>query len=249
MELACLDRFQLLDLIFEQLRIGKGGWLVTANLDFLRRYVRDVKCRALYDAADIRVADGMPLVWASKIQGSPVPERVPGSSLVWLILERCLRDERSVYLLGGAGESNFRAIQVIHKKYPSLACIGSSPMVASPPSELDVGAIRNVLESSVPDVLLVGLGSPKQEQIIQNLRPHFPRTWMIGIGITFSFISGDLSRAPRWIRKIGAEWVYRMFQDPKRLARRYLLENLPFAFRLFPHAVIRRLLGKKGRRS
>ena len=119
-------------------------------------------------------------------------------------------------------------------------------MVASPPSELDVDAIRKALESSNPDVLLVGLGSPKKEQLIQDLRPLFPRTWMIGIGITFSFISGDLTRAPKWIRKIGAEWVYRMFQDPKRLVRRYLLEDLPFDFRLFQHVIAKRFWGKKG---
>lgn len=244
MQLARVDRFQLLDHVFEQLRLGEGGWIVTANLDFLRRYVLEKKYEELYSAADLRVADGMPLVWASKIQGTPVPERVPGSSLVWLILERCLRENRSVYLLGGANDANPRALKVIQEKYPSLVCAGSSPMVASPPSDKDVASIRTILSSQNPDVLLVGLGSPKQEQLIQLLRPYFPKTWMIGIGITFSFISGDLARAPRWVRRIGAEWIYRMFQDPKRLVKRYLVEDLPFAMRLFFKVILARLVRK-----
>src|ERR1019366_4821585 len=92
LRLARLDRHHLLDHVFECLRVGQGGWLVTANLDFLRRYVRDRQSRELYDAADVRVADGMPLVWACKLQGQPLPERVPGSSLVWLLAERAARE-------------------------------------------------------------------------------------------------------------------------------------------------------------
>jgi N-acetylglucosaminyldiphosphoundecaprenol N-acetyl-beta-D-mannosaminyltransferase len=91
-----------------------------------------------------------------------------------------------------------------------------------------------------PDILLVGLGSPKQEQLIRALRPHLPATWMVGVGISFSFVAGEIKRAPVWMRKAGVEWVHRLAQEPRRLAKRYLVHDLPFAVRLFTHAAIAR---------
>ena len=97
------------------------------------------------------------------------------------------------------------------------------------------------LAPAQPDILLVGLGSPKQEHVIHALRRHLPATWMIGVGVSFSFLAGDVSRAPVWMRRAGIEWIHRMLQDPRRLAKRYLVHDMPFALRLFPHAIWARL--------
>jgi N-acetylglucosaminyldiphosphoundecaprenol N-acetyl-beta-D-mannosaminyltransferase len=246
LHLARIDRHALLDYLFASTRAGRGGWLVTANLDFLRRYIRDPAVRALYDAAELRVADGMPLVWACRLQGQPLPERVSGSSLVWLLAERAAREGRSLYLLGGAPGANEGARKVLARKYPDLEpCGGASPVVGSPPSASDIASILAGLEGRRPDILLVGLGSPKQEQVIRALREHLPATWMIGVGGSFSFIAGDVKRAPAWMRKAGIEWIHRLLQEPRRLARRYLLDDLPFALRLFPHALMARLRRRK----
>ena len=248
LRLACLDWQRLVDHIFASLEVGRGGWLITANLDFLRRYVCDLQARDLYDAAEIRVADGMPLVWACWLQGDKLPERVPGSSLVWPLVERAAREGRSVYLLGGAAGVNGRAGKVLVEMYPSLKlCGSSSPRIGSPPSPSEVEGVLSELMQARPDILLVGLGSPKQEQLIRTLREHLPSTWMIGVGISFSFIAGDLKRAPEWMCRIGVEWVHRMVQDPGRLVKRYLVEDLPFALRLFPHVLRVRLDRQRGR--
>src|ERR1700690_4598603 len=106
MSLARLDFDGVLDHVFGDLDAGRGGWLITANLDFLRRHVRDPESRALYAAADLRVADGMPLVWAARAQGTPVPGRIAGSSLLVPLVERAARSGRSVYLLGGEPGAN-----------------------------------------------------------------------------------------------------------------------------------------------
>jgi N-acetylglucosaminyldiphosphoundecaprenol N-acetyl-beta-D-mannosaminyltransferase len=242
LHLARIDLHGLVDHMFASLEAGRGGWLITANLDFLRRYVRDPEARALYDAAEIRVADGMPLVWACWVQGDKLPERVPGSSLVWPVIERASREGRSIYLLGGAPGASGRAAKVLVDKYPSLKlCGASSPQIGSPPSSRDVEVVLAELAKARPDILLVGLGSPKQEQLIRVLREHLPSTWMIGVGISFSFIAGDLKRAPAWMCKLGIEWVHRMIQDPRRLTKRYLVDDVPFALRLFPHALRVRL--------
>ncbi len=245
LRLARIDRWQLLDHMFGSLAAGRGGWLVTANLDFLRRYVLDTSARALYDAADLRVADGMPLIWACKLQGTPLPGRVPGSSLVGLLVERAARERRSVYLLGGTPEASAGAAKVFRDNHPSLDLCGRScPTLASPPSQREVDAVAAELARCSPDIVLVALGSPKQEELIHRLRNQLPSAWMVGVGISLSFVAGEVRRAPKWMRRIGLEWLHRLLQDPRRLAKRYLVDDIPFVLRLFPHALSRRLAGR-----
>jgi N-acetylglucosaminyldiphosphoundecaprenol N-acetyl-beta-D-mannosaminyltransferase len=246
MRLARTDEGGLLDHMFTSMARGAGGWVVTANLDFLRRFVRIPAMRALYGAADISVADGMPLVWAARLQGDQLPERVAGSALIWSLAERAAREGRSVYLLGGEPRANEEAVAVLHQRWPALKIVGhSSPMIKSPPTAEDMAPLRDELVRLDPDLLLVGMGSPKQEQMIQLLRADLPRAWMMGVGISFSFVAGRVSRAPRWMQKSGLEWVWRLAQEPRRLARRYLVEDLPFSVELFVRACWKRL--RRGR--
>jgi N-acetylglucosaminyldiphosphoundecaprenol N-acetyl-beta-D-mannosaminyltransferase len=241
MALARIDQRGVLDHMFAELGRGRGGWLITANLDFLRRHVRDPEARALYDAADLRVADGMPLVWAARVQGDELPERVAGSALVPLIAARAAQEGRSLYLLGGAPGACERAAEELARTYPGLRVCGtSSPRVGNPPSAAELGPIRDELTRLRPDILLVGLGSPKQEVLIRELRASMPGAWMIGVGISFSFIAGDVRRAPGWMQQTGLEWIYRLAQEPRRLARRYLVEDLPFSLLLLAHVLRQR---------
>src|ERR1700754_404581 len=101
MPLACVSEDGVLDHMFREIAARRGGWLITANLDFLRRFAKDPAMRQLYASADVTVADGMPLVWASGLLGRPVPERVAGSALIYRFAERAAREGRSLYLLGG----------------------------------------------------------------------------------------------------------------------------------------------------
>lgn len=238
LEVASVTSARLVDAIFARLRAGAGGWLITANLDFLRRWAKEPEMRALYSAADLRVADGMPLVWAARLQGDDVPERVAGSSLALLLAERAASTGHSIYLLGGQGESAARAALVLQSRYPGLIVAGtSSPMVHSPPTDDEINALVATLQPLQPRILMVGLGSPKQEHLIERLRAHFPSTFMIGVGVSFSFIAGELQRAPAWMQKLGLEWMHRMAQEPGRLAKRYLIDDLPFVGSLFVHAL------------
>ena len=238
MRLARVTRAELLDRIFAALAAGQGGWLVTANLDFLRRYVGDARVRTLYDAADLCVADGAPLVWASRLQGYGLPERVTGSSLLWYLAERAAREARSLYLLGGTPASNQGAARVLVERYPALHICGRScPLISAPPTADELASLQSELTALRPDILLVALGSPKQEEVIAALRPHLPATWMVGVGASLSFAAGELDRAPVWMRRAGLEWLHRLAQEPSRLARRYLIEDLPFALRLFSAAL------------
>ena len=241
MRVADLSGHALLDHVFAELAQERGGWIVTANLDILRRYALDSDCRALYDAADVRVADGMPLVWAAQLSGRALPERIAGSSLTLELAARAADEGRSLYLLGGAEGAAEGCRRALEERHPGLAITGtSSPRVGSPATWSEVDRIAGTLRGD-PDIVLVGLGSPKQEFLIQKLRQRFPRTWFMGVGITFSFVAGEVSRAPVWMQRAGVEWVHRLAQEPGRLARRYLIEDLPFAGVLFASALRDRL--------
>ena len=246
----CIDRQTLLERIFGSLARGEGGWVVTANLDFIRHNAIDAQARALYGQADLCVADGMPLVWAARLQGQPLPERVAGSTLINHLVERAAAEGRSLYMLGGTDSANQRAAERIQARHPTLRLCGrSSPSVASPPNAMDIRRVADELLALQPDIVLVGLGSPKQEQVIAALRPLLPQTWMMGVGISFSFMAGEVRRAPVWMQRIGLEWIHRMLQDPRRLIKRYLVEDLPFALRLFASALATRVRNRGRRRT
>ncbi len=111
------------------------------------------------------------------------------------------------------------------------------------PAQLD--AIHHLLQASKPDMVYVALGSPKQEKLIDRLRMDFPNMWWMGIGISLSFISGEVQRAPLWVQRLGLEWIHRLSQEPRRLAKRYLVDGIPFAIQLLAGSALRRLSRKR----
>jgi N-acetylglucosaminyldiphosphoundecaprenol N-acetyl-beta-D-mannosaminyltransferase len=118
-------------------------------------------------------------------------------------------------------------------RWPSLRIAGtSSPRVSSEPTEVELASILCSLRQTEPDLIYVGLGAPKQERLIAALRSELPRAWWSGVGVSLSFIAGDIRRAPPWMQRGGLEWVHRLVQEPRRLARRYLAEDIPFTLRL-----------------
>ncbi len=241
MDLARTESRDLLDYIFGELSRGRGGWLVTANLDFLRRHVKDPRDRSTYAAADLRVADGMPLVWASKLRGTPLPERIAGSSLVLPLCQRAASEGVSVYLLGGETRANEEAAQRLLDECPGLTFAGrSAPRVSAEPSPEEITQLRESLLAARPRIVLVAFGSPKQERVIAALKAELPDAWWIGVGISLSFLAGHVQRAPVLVQQLGLEWVHRLVQEPRRLFRRYVVEDLPFAFELFGRSLFER---------
>jgi N-acetylglucosaminyldiphosphoundecaprenol N-acetyl-beta-D-mannosaminyltransferase len=229
---------------------GRGGVVVTPNVDHLRRARRDLHFAAVLTEADLVVADGMPLVWASRLQGTPLPQRVAGSDLISSLTAAAAQQGRSVFLLGGDPGTAKAAAEILHDRFPQLKIAGNlcpKRGFEKDPSELE--KVAGVLREASPDIVYVGLGSPKQEQIIDRMRNTLPRAWWLGVGVSFSFLCGDVRRAPLWMRKYGLEWVHRLAQEPKRLFKRYVVVGLPFAGLMLVGAAARgipnRLTGRK----
>jgi N-acetylglucosaminyldiphosphoundecaprenol N-acetyl-beta-D-mannosaminyltransferase len=220
--------------IVDAAEAGTGHWTITANLDHLRRYHRDPIQKGLIDEADLVVADGMPLIWASRLAGEPLPERVSGSSMVWSICEDASKRHQSVFLLGGDPGVAERAAKVFQDRYPGLDIADTyCPPVGFESDELELERIRRQVVEASPRIVFVALGFPKQDLLIRALRPSLPGASFLGVGISLSYATGDLSRPPAWICNLGLEWAYRLRQEPtRRLVRRYIVDGLPFALLL-----------------
>lgn len=220
---------------------GHGGWVVTPNIDILRRLVTDPSFRALVDSkTTLFTADGAPIIWLSHLLGTPLPERIAGSDLFVELVAEAALNEKSVYLLGGNHGIAEDAAKILMQVYPALRVAGCyAPPFGFENDPEQIGKIRQLLITACPDIIFVGLGSPKQEQLIAGLRELLPQSWWLGIGVSFSFVTGDVQRAPMWMRKTGLEWLYRVLQEPKRLFKRYFLIGIPFALKLFARNLIR----------
>jgi N-acetylglucosaminyldiphosphoundecaprenol N-acetyl-beta-D-mannosaminyltransferase len=233
LELARLTPGQVVDHLFGALAEGVGGWLITANVDYLRRWDADPAVRRLFTGASLVVADGVPLLWAARLQGTPLPDRVAGADLVWLLAERAAGEGRSLYLLGGNEGVAEEAARRLVERWPSLRIAGTAcPRVSSDPTEAERASILRDLKRAEPDLVYVALGAPKEERLIATLRSELPTAWWIGVGVGLSFATGEVRRAPVWMQRAGAEWLHRLLQEPHRLARRYLIHDLFFTLRL-----------------
>jgi len=245
-----LTEAQVVDHVMQALARGQGGWIVTPNLDILRLMSNDPRLARFLQQADLVVADGMPVVWASRLLGDALPERVAGSSLISTLSEAGAENGRSVYLLGGNEGAASGAANVLRSRHPQLRLVG----IHCPPMGFDQDdsyryRLCDEIRQAAPDIVFVALGCPKQERVIAAIRSAAPSAWYVGVGISFSYLSGDVARAPDWMRRMGLEWVFRLHQEPTRLARRYLRDDVPFALRLAGRCLQARLLGRWTRRT
>lgn len=229
--------------ILDEADKGRGHWTITANLDHLRRYRREPIAKRLINQADLVVADGMPLIWASRLAGEPLPERVSGSSMVWSICDALSASGQTLFLLGGDAGVAERAARVFRERYPDLKIVGTTcPPVGFETDEQELARIQHQLAQATPHIVFVALGFPKQDLLIRDLREFLPGASFIGVGISLSYATGDLSRPPAWVCQLGLEWAYRLSQEPtRRLARRYIMNGLPFGLRLMLSALRHRI--------
>jgi len=226
---------QALDRFFELAAMPPGprGCRIaaTVNVDFIvntycatKSTPRNPALARVLRRAELVIADGMPLVWLSRLIGTPLPERVTGADLVPLIAERAARDHVKLYFLGGKEEYTRSAAEILTKRYPGLEIAGiDTPFVKldDPDAERTDLEICQKINESGASILLVGFGNPKQEIWAERNRANLKCGIAVGIGGTFNFIAGAVKRAPDWMRHSGTEWIFRIIQEPGRLWKRY----------------------------
>jgi N-acetylglucosaminyldiphosphoundecaprenol N-acetyl-beta-D-mannosaminyltransferase len=227
---------------------GRGGRIITPNVDIVRQVRTSPEARDHIYLSSLVVADGAPLVWASRIAGQPLPGRVAGSDLIWTLSGALASQRRSIYLLGGEPGAATGAADRLLQTYPGLRVAGlESPAFGFDHRPDEYDAVCERARAAAPDMVFVGLGFPKQERVIARLSAMMPSTWFMGCGAAIGFVAGTHRRAPRWMQKSGVEWLHRLGSEPRRLAERYLVHDLPFAVRLLSSSTWIRLRRAPGR--
>jgi N-acetylglucosaminyldiphosphoundecaprenol N-acetyl-beta-D-mannosaminyltransferase len=205
---------------------GHGGAVFTPNVDHVVTADKNEEFRAAYEAADLSLADGQWVVWASRVLKTPLPAKISGSDLTLPLAKLAGEKGRSIYLLGGAPGAAEAAGKRLTAECGVRICGIDSPRIdLNKPDP----AIVERMKLAAPDLVLVALGSPKQELWIHRNREALRPAVLLGIGATLDFLAGQVRRAPSWISRFGLEWAFRLILEPRRLARRYLVNDPKFA--------------------
>lgn len=222
------------------LQTRQGGAIITPNVEILRQYRRSRELRRFFERLDLRVADGTPVVWASRLQGTPVPERVTGTALIWALAAVAAAHDASIFVAGGQADVAARAAEHLRSLHPTLR-VFSSPCFVRPERAIssEVAPLVATLVADAPEIVFIGLPLASQVHLIEALRERMPNTWFVGVGSAFDFVNGDRTRAPRWVQRAGLEWLHRLGQQPW-LWRRYLVDGLPFAAYMLARALAAR---------
>lgn len=212
---------ETLAIIAEMIASGQPHCAATANVDFIVQALEDVELRRILFDMHLVLADGMPIVWASRFLGNPLPERVTGSGLIPLLLAEAERRGWRVFFLGGTEESVAQAAEKTRAKHPQLKLVGAYSPPFNRLLEMDHEEILRRIHEARPDILLVAFGCPKQEKWINMHYRSAGVPFSVGVGATIDFLAGTFKRAPVWMQKTGTEWIFRMLQEPRRLVKRY----------------------------
>lgn len=236
-----LSESEVVDHVVRAAAAGRGGWMVNPNVDVMRQIVTDQALRQLVSGADLVVADGMPLLWAAALQGSPLKQRVPVSEAIEPICQAAAELDVGVFLLGGSPGTAQRAAEVLRHRYPGLRVGYLCPPLGFEQDEAGMAEVDRAIGAAAPGVVFCAFGFPKQERLMVMWRQRFPSIWFIGSGGTFSMVAGDTPKAPPWMRKTGLEWAHRLRLEPRRLFQRYIVHDVPFALRLLAYSGLARL--------
>jgi len=235
------SRSQVLAQIDGFVQSGKPHQVVTVNVDFLNIAHRDRSFVHLLNAAALSVPDGMPLVWLSRVLRRPLPERITGTDLILNCAELAAQRGYRMFLLGAAPGVADEAAALLESRYPGLRIVGTySPPACDEFDPAENARIIDLIRAARPDMLFVALGTPKQERwIYQNLE-ELGVPVCIGVGGVFNFITGRIPRAPEALQQAGLEWLFRLVLEPRRLWRRYLVDDTRALWRALNYAARQR---------
>jgi len=205
------------------------GYVVTPNIDHVVRYQKHSGFRASCDGAALRLADGVPLVWALRLLGQPIRTRVAGSDLLPALCEMAAEEGYTIFLCGGGRGVADRAAANLAERFPGLRIAGTyTPPLMSDHEGCEAKAAVCAVNSAKPDILFVGLGSPKQELWTHRHWDRLHVTLAVCCGAALDYAAGVKARAPLWMQRTGLEWLWRLVHEPSRLWRRYLVQDAAF---------------------
>ena len=203
----------------------RGGYVVTPNVDHVILADADPELGKIYRQAALSTADGQPILWMGRLLGNPLPSKVSGADLIWLLMERAAKAGWRVFLLGATPEVSARAAEVLLARYPGLQIVGRDTSRWDRGNPVEPHAAAATIRYLRADLVVAALGCPKQEFWMARHVEEIAPAVAIGLGGSLDFVAGAVKRAPAWMSRMGLEWSYRLAQEPRRLAWRYLVRG------------------------
>lgn len=226
----CLD-----DITFDEAvgRIGRMAcddgkhYVVTPNVDHVMKIEKDLELRKIYENADLILTDGTPLMWIAESLGDPIKEKITGADMFPKVCEMAAEKGYTIFFLGAGPGVADRAKERLEKRYPGLTVVGTySPPLNFEKNTKEVDKTIEIINEKNPQILVVGLGCPKQEKFIYRYLDRMNIHVALPFGAAIDFEAGMVKRAPLWMRKVGLEWFFRFLQEPGRLFKRYFIDDM-----------------------
>ena len=210
-----------------------GGYICVTGVHGVMEAQQDPRFRSILNQSFLNTPDGMPMVWIGRLNGCREMDRVYGPDLMLRVCEFTRDKNYTHFLYGGAIGVAEELQQKLKAKFPGLRIVGTYTPPFRPLNETEEAELIRVVNEKKPDILWVGLSTPKQEKFMAQYQDKFNVTLMFGVGAAFDFHAGRVRQAPFWMQRGGLEWFFRLCCEPRRLWRRYLRNNPLFAFRFF----------------
>ena len=217
-----------LEAIGQLVEAKKGGYVVTPNIDHVVLADDNVAFRDSYASASLSLVDGQPLVWASRMLGHSLPEKISGADLILPLMDMAAKKKWRVYFMGAGPGVAEKAADEVRLRYGTQIVGCDAPKVSVDPAASENADAIAKIKAAKPDVVLVALGAPKQEIWMHRCMAQYAPAIALGIGAGLDFIAGTVQRAPKWMSNNGLEWAYRLSREPKRMWRRYLVNDPRF---------------------
>lgn len=218
---------EALDDIEKMIRSKKKSYVVAVNVDVIMKIEQDEELKTITNEADMVLTDGKPLIWISKLKKAPIKEKISGSDLVPKLCELSDKKGYTIFILGGKDGIAEQAKKKLESQYKNIRIVGVySPKFGFEDDKKELTKINSMINKKKPDLLFVCLGCPKQEKWIYNHINEYDAKVSICAGATVDFLAGNMKRAPKWMSNCGLEWFYRFLQEPKRLFKRYFIDDI-----------------------
>lgn len=221
-----LDMKEALQAIEHMIEVRKKSYVVAVNVDVMMKIENDSYLKEITDNADMVIVDGKPLVWIAKWHKHPIKAKISGSDLVPLLCEKAAKRGYGIFIIGGKDGIAEKAKRRLEKKIPDIKIVGTyAPPLGFEKDKVELARINNIISNVSPELLIVCLGCPKQEMWIYENYQKYNAIVSVCAGATVDFIAGNVNRAPQWMCNHGLEWFYRFIQEPKRMFKRYFIDD------------------------
>jgi N-acetylglucosaminyldiphosphoundecaprenol N-acetyl-beta-D-mannosaminyltransferase len=229
--ISCVNLQNTVDIFEGWIEARASHYVCVTGMHGVMESQSDSALRDIHNRSGLTTPDGMPMVWAGRRCGAAI-SRVYGPDLMHAVLARANELGWSNYFVGGAPGAIECLLESLHAPYPDLVVVGHACPPFRPLSAEEDASLVAQINAAAPDVIWVGLGTPKQERWMSEHRAALHAPVLVGVGAAFDLVSGRLAQAPPWMQRNGLEWLYRMKVEPRRLWRRYLLNIPRFALAL-----------------